>query len=94
MTAVPRPPAETPRPARVLPVIVLSQFAGTSLWFAGNALLPDLERRLELGEHSVAAVTSAVQLGFIALTGPISLVPERRITRVGSPADRAMAAVG
>jgi hypothetical protein len=49
-------------------VIVLSQFAGTSLWFAGNALLPDLERRLALGEHSVAAVTSAVQLGFIAGT--------------------------
>ena len=63
-----RPPAEATRPARVLPVIVLSQFAGTSLWFAGNALLPDLERRLALGEHTVAAVTSAVQLGFIAGT--------------------------
>jgi hypothetical protein len=23
-------------------VIVLAQFAGTSLWFAGNAILPDL----------------------------------------------------
>jgi MFS family permease len=62
------PASEAPRPRRVLPVIVLSQFAGTSLWFAGNALLPDLERRLALGEHSVAAVTSAVQLGFIAGT--------------------------
>lgn len=52
----------------MLPVIVLSQFAGTSLWFAGNALLPDLERRLALGEQALAAVTSAVQLGFIAGT--------------------------
>jgi MFS family permease len=52
----------------VLPVIVLSQFAGTSLWFAGNALLPDLQRRLALGGENVAAVTSAVQLGFIAGT--------------------------
>lgn len=48
------------RPARVLPVIVLSQFAGTSLWFAGNALLPDLERQLGLGEDVVASVTAAV----------------------------------
>jgi MFS family permease len=64
MTAV----ADARRPARVLPVIVLSQFAGTSLWFAGNALLPDLERQLALGEQAVAAVTSAVQLGFIAGT--------------------------
>ncbi|MDH4115197.1 MAG: MFS transporter, partial [Burkholderiaceae bacterium] len=68
MTAAQPPPAEAARPGRVLPVIVLSQFAGTSLWFAGNALLPDLERRLALGEHGVAAVTSAVQLGFIAGT--------------------------
>ena len=59
---------DTPRPARVLPVIVLSQFAGTSLWFAGNALLPDLQRQFALGEQAVAAVTSAVQLGFIAGT--------------------------
>ncbi len=56
------------RPRRVLPAIVLSQFAGTSLWFAGNALLPDLQRHLELGTEAVASVTSAVQLGFIAGT--------------------------
>jgi predicted MFS family arabinose efflux permease len=57
-----------PRPRRILPVIVLSQFTGTSLWFAGNALLPDLQRDLVLGEHAIASVTSAVQLGFIAGT--------------------------
>jgi MFS family permease len=71
MTAAPRAgdAASGPaRPARVLPVIVLSQFAGTSLWFAGNALLPDLERQLALGDSAVAAVTSAVQLGFIVGT--------------------------
>jgi MFS family permease len=60
--------ADTRRPARVLPVIVLSQFAGTSLWFAGNAMLPDLERQLALGDQAVATITSAVQLGFIAGT--------------------------
>lgn len=71
MTAAPRASdavADPARPARVLPVIVLSQFAGTSLWFAGNALLPDLERQLALGDDVVAAVTSAVQFGFIVGT--------------------------
>src|SRR5687767_11313743 len=56
------------RPARILPVIVFSQFAGTSLWFAGNALLPDLQRELGLGAEALASVTSAVQSGFIAGT--------------------------
>jgi MFS family permease len=59
---------ETPRPRHVLPVIVLSQFAGTSLWFAGNALLPDLQASLALGADSLAGVTSAVQIGFIVGT--------------------------
>jgi MFS family permease len=55
-------------PARILPVIVLSQFAGTSLWFAGNAILPDLQRELGLGDGAVGPITSAVQLGFICGT--------------------------
>src|SRR5688500_20292592 len=56
------------RPRRILPTIVFSQFAGTSLWFAGNAIVPDLQREFALGEHAIATVTSAVQLGFIAGT--------------------------
>ena len=56
------------RPARILPVIVFSQFAGTSLWFAGNAVLADLQRQWGLGSAAVGYVTSAVQLGFIAGT--------------------------
>ena len=56
------------RPRRILPVIVLSQLAGTSLWFAGNAVLPDLQRRLGLPDRALGDMTSAVQLGFIAGT--------------------------
>lgn len=56
------------RPARILPLIIFSQFTGTSLWFAGNAVLPDLQRDWGLTEHSLGHVTSAVQLGFIAGT--------------------------
>ena len=59
-------PAAVPR--RILPVIVLSQFAGTSLWFAVNAVLPDLQRRWGLPPSALATVTTAVQLGFVAGT--------------------------
>ena len=55
-------------PRRILPVIVLSQFAGTSLWFAVNAVLPDLERSGSLPPTALATLTSAVQLGFVAGT--------------------------
>jgi len=55
-------------PARILPTIVLSQFAATSLWFAGNAVMPDLSRSAGLPESAVGDVTIAVQLGFIAGT--------------------------
>jgi DHA1 family inner membrane transport protein len=37
-------PMTTPVPRHILPVIVLSQFAGTSLWFAVNAVMPDLQQ--------------------------------------------------
>jgi len=56
------------RPSRILPVIVLSQLAGGSLWFAGNAVLPDLQSRLGLPDSALGHMTSAVQLGFIAGT--------------------------
>jgi len=55
-------------PRRILPVIVLSQFAGTSLWFAVNAVLPDLQRSWGLPPAALATVTTAVQLGFVAGT--------------------------
>ena len=56
------------RPARILPVIILSQFAGTSLWFAGNAVLPDLQESWDLPPGALGDITAAVQLGFIAGT--------------------------
>ena len=56
------------RPRRILPVIILSQFAGTSLWFAGNAVLGDLQQQWGLAAGALGYVTSSVQLGFIAGT--------------------------
>jgi MFS family permease len=52
-------------PRRILPVIIGSQFAGTSLWFAGNAVLVDLQREWGLPAEALGYTTSAVQLGFI-----------------------------
>lgn len=52
-------------PARILPTIVFTQFAGTSLWFAGNAVLPELQQELQLKGDTLSLITSSVQLGFI-----------------------------
>ena len=49
----------------ILPTIVVSQFCCTSLWFAGNAIIPDLVRDLNLAPSFLANLTSAVQFGFI-----------------------------
>ncbi|WP_317039543.1 MFS transporter [Rufibacter roseus] len=45
--------------------MVLAQFACTSLWFAGNAVLPSLIPQFMLEASSLSHLTSAVQLGFI-----------------------------
>jgi MFS family permease len=55
-------------PRRILPTIVLAQFAGTSPWFAVNAVMPDLRRDFGWPAGAVGTLTSAVQLGFIAGT--------------------------
>jgi len=52
----------------ILPVIIVSQFAGTSLWFASNAVLGDLQQLWSLGNQAIGYMTSAVQLGFIVGT--------------------------
>jgi MFS family permease len=47
---------------------VIAQFAGTSLWFTGNAILPELKSALHLSQYAVSQVTSAVMLGFVGGT--------------------------
>ncbi|WP_128003478.1 MFS transporter [Piscinibacter defluvii] len=62
------------KPGHILPVIALSQFAGTSLWFAINAVMADLQREAGLPAEAVGWLTSAVQLGFIAGTFAFALL--------------------
>ncbi len=52
----------------ILPIIVIAQFFCTSLWFAGNAIILDLIKDLNLEATFLATITSAVQFGFISGT--------------------------
>ncbi|UCH21493.1 MAG: MFS transporter [Deltaproteobacteria bacterium] len=58
----------TKRPFWILPTIIFSQFTGTSLWFATNAILGDLQQQWAIGSDALGFMTSAVQLGFIVGT--------------------------
>jgi len=51
--------------SKVFFIIVFSQFCGTSLWFAGNAALPQLQSLYDWQPGALGYMTSAVQLGFI-----------------------------
>lgn len=53
---------------KILPIIVISQFCCTSLWFAGNAVMSDLILNFNLQSNALGQLTSAVQLGFISGT--------------------------
>ena len=55
-------------PNYILPIIVFAQFAGTSLWFAGNAVVADLQQMLQLETDVTGDITAAVQFGFIVGT--------------------------
>ncbi|GAB2805690.1 MFS transporter [Ferruginibacter profundus] len=59
---------EMPVKKWILPAIVVAQFFCTSLWFAGNAIMPDIIKNFALDESFLANLTSAVQFGFITGT--------------------------
>ena len=69
----------------ILPVITACTFAGTSLWFAGNAVVRDIQKAWVLGDNLVAYITSSVQIGFIvgtavvAVTGIVDKYPPGRV---------------
>ncbi|WP_133673019.1 MFS transporter [Maribacter caenipelagi] len=52
----------------ILPIIILSQFACTSTWFAGNAIIESLTKKLDFGPDIISYVISSVQFGFIVGT--------------------------
>ena len=62
-----------------LPIIVISQFCCTSLWFAGNGVMSELIINFKLNSGAIGHLTSAVQFGFIlgTLTFAILTIADR-----------------
>jgi predicted MFS family arabinose efflux permease len=71
-----------------VPVIVIAQLFGTSLWFSANSAADDLIRAWGITASDIGMLTNAVQLGFIlgtltfALTGLADRYPASRIFAV------------
>lgn len=63
----------------ILPIIVLSQFACTSLWFASNGVMSNLAESFQLDPKALGSLTSAIQFGFISgtLTFAILTIADR-----------------
>jgi MFS family permease len=62
-----------------VPVIVVAQLFGTSLWFSANSAADDLIRTWGIAPADIGTLTNAVQLGFIlgTLTFAISGLADR-----------------
>jgi len=73
-------------PRRVLPVLVLAQLGGTSLWFAVNAVMPDLQRSYgwpvtAVGTHHLGAAVR-LHLGHAGVCAAGHCRPLQRAARV------------
>ncbi|MEK7400888.1 MAG: MFS transporter, partial [Gemmatimonadota bacterium] len=59
---------------RVLALLALAELLGMSLWFAGNAIAPQLQAQWSLSGSQVAWLTTNVQLGFVAGTAVVAVL--------------------
>ena len=71
-----------------VPIIVIAQLFGTSLWFSANSAADDLIRTWGIAPADIGTLTNAVQLGFIlgtltfAVSGLADRYPASRIFAV------------
>ena len=74
----------------MLALLATAELLGMSLWFAGSAIAPQLQRAWQLDGAEVAWITVAVQLGFVtgtALSAVLNLadvVPARTLFAVSA----------
>ncbi|WP_299336001.1 nitrate/nitrite transporter [uncultured Psychroserpens sp.] len=59
---------QTIKTIRILPIVVISQFCCTSLWFASNGVMSNLVTAFNLNTNAIGHLTSAIQFGFITGT--------------------------
>ena len=63
-----------PRRWRILGLLALAELLGMSLWFAGNAVAPQLQAAWSLTGSQIGWLTTAVQLGFVAGTAVVAVL--------------------
>ncbi len=59
--------------SKTLWIIVFAQFLGTSLWFAGNAVITDIVQGFQNVTQIIGHSSSAVQLGFVVGTWIVAI---------------------
>ncbi len=66
--------AEDPRRWRMLTLIALAELLGMSVWFAANAVAPQLAARWSLSPAEAGWLSTVVQLGFVVGTALAALL--------------------
>ena len=62
-----------PGRTRMLVLLAAAELLGMSVWFSANAVAPQLAARWHLSAGQAGALTTAVQLGFVAGTALAAL---------------------
>lgn len=84
--------AEVPRRWRMLMLVAMAELLGMSVWFAANAIAPQLAVRWALSASEAGWLSTMVQLGFVvgtalaALLNLADVVPARRYFSLSSVA--------
>jgi MFS family permease len=84
--------AEDPRRWRVLALVALAELLGMSVWFAANAVAPQLAEKWALSASEAGWLSTVVQIGFVigtalaALLNLADLVPARRYFTISAVA--------
>src|SRR6188768_1381418 len=66
--------AEDPNRWRMLALIALAELLGMSVWFAANAVAPQLAMRWALSQTETAWLSTVVQFGFVLGTALAALL--------------------